>query len=84
MHVRMELKLVINILEDTMSRTFDELTVAEQDEYYAWVIMLCEDGRLHLKNHIEIEMKARAMYEADRAPDIKDKNLGLDIEFKDY
>jgi len=69
-----------------MSRTFDELTVAEQDEYYAWVIMLCEDRRLNLKNHIEIEMKARAMYEADRGPDINiiDKNLGLDIEFKDY
>ena len=66
-----------------MSRTFDELTVAEQDEYYAWVIMLCEDRRLNLKNHIEIEMKARAMYEADRGPDINiiDKNLGLDIEF---
>lgn len=68
-----------------MARTFDELTSAEQDEYYAWVIMLCEDGRLRLENSIEIEMKARAMYDADRSPNIDNNdNLGLDIEFKDY
>jgi len=65
------------------SRTWDELSIGEQDEYYAWVMLLCEDGRLHLDNHIQIEMKARAMYEADRRKSINNNDLGLDIQFKD-
>lgn len=67
-------------------RYWDELTFREQEEYYHWIITLVDEGKLKLDNHLQVEAKARAMYEADhfKTPQLDPDNLGLDVTFRKY
>ena len=70
-----------------MSRSWEELEPVEQEEYFHWVIMLMEQGKLEIMDQYELELKARSMYNCDRSvynPDREDPFKGLNIDFDEY
>jgi len=68
-----------------MKRSWEELDPIEQEEYFHWVIMLMECGRLDLMDTYEVELKAKRMYELDASySKEQDPFSGLDIKFGDY